>query len=271
MQILRSRHGFQADHSSSSYLFYAADHPVSAKGRQVAHRFSSRAEVDERTARYQKWGESDLSSDAYKALLTEHYDVMVSESYDWWTLMIAVPKTPALEALLRPFQDARGYNDQGVEVDDYGRRLAVVVYISFNYEGPAFDYREEDHLEHLAELLVDIRREILEGNVSFPQAVASFYGADDDEDDGEPEEEEPPAPASAPPLDANLSKVELQQECTARGISYRKSWNKDQLREALQAAQGPGAPPAHAGAVAKGPPAKLSHSARVIVDSLDRA
>ena len=53
MQILRSRHGFQADHSSSSYLFYAADHPVSAKGRQVAHRFSSRAEVNERTARYQ--------------------------------------------------------------------------------------------------------------------------------------------------------------------------------------------------------------------------
>ena len=44
MRILRIRHGFQADHSSSSYLFYAVDKPVSAKGQQVAHRFSSRAE-----------------------------------------------------------------------------------------------------------------------------------------------------------------------------------------------------------------------------------
>src|SRR3954453_7454275 len=92
MRILRVRRGFQADHSSSSYLFHAADRPVSAAGQRVAHRFSSRAEVDERSARYQKWGESELRWGAYKALLTEPYDVMASESYDWWTLMIAVPK-----------------------------------------------------------------------------------------------------------------------------------------------------------------------------------
>jgi hypothetical protein len=42
MRILRIRHGFQVDHSSSSYLFYAVDHPVSAAGQKVAHRFSSR-------------------------------------------------------------------------------------------------------------------------------------------------------------------------------------------------------------------------------------
>ena len=52
MRILRVRRGFQADHSSSSYLFYAADRPVSDKGQRVAHRFSSRADVDERSARY---------------------------------------------------------------------------------------------------------------------------------------------------------------------------------------------------------------------------
>ena len=69
MRILRVRRGFQADHSSSSYLFYAADHPVSAQGQAVAHRYSSRAEVDDRTVRYQKWGESDLNPQAYRALL----------------------------------------------------------------------------------------------------------------------------------------------------------------------------------------------------------
>jgi hypothetical protein len=114
MRILRIRCGFQADHSSSSYLFYAVDKPVSAKGRQVAHRFSSRAEVDDHSARYLKWGDYELSSDAYKALLTEHYDVMASESYDWWTLMMAVPNTAEMKARLAPFEDARGYNDQGV-------------------------------------------------------------------------------------------------------------------------------------------------------------
>src|SRR5260370_27608986 len=80
MRILRIRPGFQADHSSSSYLFYAVDGEVSAAGQRVAHRFSSRAEVDERFARYQKWGESELSDNAYRELLGEHYDVMASES-----------------------------------------------------------------------------------------------------------------------------------------------------------------------------------------------
>ncbi|MBX6316649.1 MAG: hypothetical protein IRY99_27610 [Isosphaeraceae bacterium] len=49
---------------------------------------------------------------------------MVSESYDWWTLMIAVSKTPQIEAALAPFHDARGYDDQGVDVEDYGKRLS---------------------------------------------------------------------------------------------------------------------------------------------------
>src|SRR5207302_4047134 len=84
MRILRVRRGFQADHSSSSYLFYAVDHEVSKAGQAIANRFSSRAEVDEQYARYVKWGESELSSGAFEALLDEHYDVMVEESYSWW-------------------------------------------------------------------------------------------------------------------------------------------------------------------------------------------
>jgi hypothetical protein len=138
MRILRVRRGFQADHSSSSYLFYAVDHPVSAEGRAVARRYSSRAEVYDRTVRYQKWGDSELNSQAYQALLGAHYDVMVSESYDWWTLMIALPKTAQMQAMLAPFADARGYDDQGVEVEDYGKRLVVIVYCAFEGNGVEF-------------------------------------------------------------------------------------------------------------------------------------
>src|SRR5689334_17377165 len=100
MRILRIRRGFQADHSSSSYLFYAVDHPVSAAGQKIAHRYSSHADVDEQYARYVKWGERELDPEAFPALLDEHYDVMVEESYGWWTLMIAVPKTPEMKEAL---------------------------------------------------------------------------------------------------------------------------------------------------------------------------
>ena len=148
MRILRVRRGFQADHSSSSYLFYAVDHPVSAAGQAIAHRYSSRAEVDEHYARYVKWGERELSSEAFEALLDEHYDVMAEESYGWWTLMIAVPKTPEMKEALAEFRDARGDNDQGIDIVEYRKRMAVTIYCQFVDEGVEFldgDYDSDIH------------------------------------------------------------------------------------------------------------------------------
>jgi hypothetical protein len=251
MRILRIRPGFQADHSSSSYLFYAVDGEVSAAGQRVAHRYSSHADVDEQFARYQKWGESELGADAYRALLGEHYDVMASESYDSWTLMIAVPRTPEMEQLLRPFRDLDDGEFIRLDVHKYGKRLAVEVFCEFDAEGPLWSWGE-DVFEDLVELLAEIRKEVLRGNVSFLEAVAQFYGAGaEDEDEGEEATTEPPA---------EWTRAELQQECTRRGVPFRKSWTKDQLREALAA---PAARPARGG---KRP--KLSPAARRIVDSL---
>src|SRR5437764_10748366 len=132
MRILRTRHGFQADHSSSSYLFYAVDGQVSEAGQRVAHKFSSSADVDEQFVRYQKWGDYELSSEAYRALLGEHYDVMASESYDSWTLMIAVPKTPQMVGVLSPFQGLDDGEFMRLDVHDFGKRLAVEVYCEFH-------------------------------------------------------------------------------------------------------------------------------------------
>jgi len=185
MRILRVRRGFQADHGSSSYLFYAVDHEVSKKGQEIAHRYSSRAEVDEHSARYLKWGESSLSRDAFPALLDEHYDVMAEESYSWWTLMIAVPKTAEMKEILAPFKEARGDNDQGVEVIEYNKRMAVAIYCQFEGEGVNFvdEYDEGDALNTLVNLLSKIRAELIEGDTSFLTAVAEFYGALDEDDD----------------------------------------------------------------------------------------
>jgi hypothetical protein len=102
---------------------------------------------------------------------------MVSESYDSWTLMIAVPKTPQMEELLRSFHDVDDGEFTRLDVHAYDRHLAIEIYCEFDYEGPAFSRHEDSH-EDLAELLVDIRAEILQGNVSFLQAVAEFYAKD---------------------------------------------------------------------------------------------
>ncbi|MBV8126874.1 MAG: hypothetical protein JO114_04320 [Planctomycetaceae bacterium] len=262
MRILRVRRGFQADHSSSSYLFYAVDHPVSAEGRAVAHRYSSRAEVHDRTVRYHKWGESSLDSHAYEALLGAHYDVMVSESYDWWTLMLALPKTPQMQALLAPFTEARGYDDQGVEIEDYGKRLVVVIYCAFEGNGVGFAGDDnENALETLVDLLVKIRAELKGGDTSFLEAVVSFYGGDESDED---DDERPTIPPTA--ALETLSKDELQQECKARGVAFRKSWTKAQLCDALVATA-----PTPSGARLKGRKSRLSQAAQKIVSQLDRA
>ena len=234
MRILHLRTGFQADHSSSSYLFYAVDRPVSAAGQRIAHRFSSRAEVDDQFARYQKWGESELAGDAYRALLGEHYDVMASESYDSWTLMIAVPKTAKMGKLLQPFHDLDDGEFTRLDVHDYGKRLAVEVFCEFDYEGPLWN-GQEDVYEELVELLAEIRAEILKGDVSFLQAVAECYDAGAVAEDDEDAEA---APLPAPP--AEWTKAELQQECAA--ARYPVS----QVLEQGPAARGPGIPGAAA-------------------------
>ena len=215
MRILRVRPGFQADHSSSSYLFYAVDRPVSAEGRAVARRYSSRAEVHDRTVRYHKWGESSPNLEAYEALLGAHYDVMVSESYDWWTLMIALPKTPRTQALLAQFADARGYDDQGVEVEDYGKRLVVVIYCAFKGNGVEFAGYDDDALETLVDLLVEVRGELINGDTSFLKAVVSFHGGgvmDEDEAD-----RDRPTPPPAAALDA-LSKDDMMRNPSIRSV-----------------------------------------------------
>src|SRR5262249_1122560 len=157
------------------------------------HRFSSRAEVDDRSARYFKWGESSLSPDAYEALLNEHFDVMAEESYDSWTLMIAVPKTPGMKAILDPFTEARGYNAQGVGVRAFRKRLVVPIYCQFEGNGVEFaDHYDSNPHEGLVKLLARIRAELIAGDTSFLEAVTEFYDAleeDEDEDEGEDEEE----------------------------------------------------------------------------------
>ena len=67
---------------------------------------------------------------------------------------------------------------------------------------------------------------------------------------------------------AEWTKADLQEECTRRGIAFRKSWTKDELRRALASAGGPAPVARSPGRSAGGKPPKLSRAARQIVDSL---
>jgi hypothetical protein len=250
MRILRVRTGFQADHSSSSYLFYAVDGKVSEKGKKLAETFSSSAEVDDRSVYYHKYGESELRNDAYRALLGQHYDVMAGESYDSWYLWIAVPRTPEMKKLLEPFSDVDDGGYRRLTVYDYGKRLAVEIFCEFEED-------EYPSLETMVKRLGTIRSEILQGDVSFLQGVAHFYvtraGEDEDEEDEDGPGEE---------IFADWSKPQLQEECERRGIDFRKSWTRDQLREALTS-------PVPGSRTTFTKPKKLSPAARRIVNRLD--
>ena len=60
----------------------------------------------------------------------------------------------------------------------------------------AGDRYNEDALETLVGLLVEIRAELIDGDTSFLEAVASFYGGresdEDEEDAGRPRPRRPP-------------------------------------------------------------------------------
>jgi hypothetical protein len=167
---------------------------------------------------------------------------------------------------LAPYREARGYDDLGVEVENFGRHLCISVHCMFDYGGPVFEY-EEDSLENLVELLSKIRREIMDGDVSFLQAVASFYGAELDGEEGETPQKPIAISASRDPR----TKSELQRLCSERGLAFRKSWTKEQLLSALASVQSERVvPQAPARSAPKKSLSQLSKSARRIVDSLER-
>jgi len=89
MKILSVRRGFLADHSSTSYEFLAVDKPLGAKAQAAVSRLSSRASPTARRVSFIYHAEGYDIPGGWEPLLLKYYDVMYSESYDWWTLAVA--------------------------------------------------------------------------------------------------------------------------------------------------------------------------------------
>ncbi|MBU0493172.1 MAG: hypothetical protein KKA73_05410 [Chloroflexi bacterium] len=186
MRILSVRRGFDADHSSSSYEFFAFQ-KLTPEQRAAVQQLTD--ESPRRHLSFHYVGDwQDIPSDWPDQLLASGYDVMVSESYDWWTVRLALPHDPDLQARLEPYQCESDGN--GFAVDAVGERLLLYFGMQLDYNA-AYSEFGEDAFEGLADLFKDVRDELLAGDLSAAWATYQTYGEYDDE------ESEPAAPLSA--------------------------------------------------------------------------
>jgi hypothetical protein len=213
VKIIAVHKGFACDHSSTSYEFLAVDQPLSAKARQAVSSLSSRASPTRRRVRFVYHVEGYDIPGGWEKLMREYYDVMYSESYDWWTFALAFDAAKKQQEALRRYAFS-GVDDLGVSVSCDGRRVTVAVHCHADsdslygfeqgYEGERYDFDEEDEEQDedeepgsaafesengLLNLLTQVRQQLIDGDYRALYAVWEVYGGDDDE------EEPPPRPS----------------------------------------------------------------------------
>ena len=94
MRILSLRRGFEADHSSSTYEFFALDR-LTPEQRAAVRELTG--ESPRRHLSFQYMGDwSAIPHGWTDKLLKLGFDIMVTESYDWWGVYLSLPHDPAL-------------------------------------------------------------------------------------------------------------------------------------------------------------------------------
>lgn len=151
MRLISVRKGFQSDHSSTSYEFLAVDKRLPAEQKRLVSKLSSRAcPTNQRVSFVYNGDWSDLPG-GWEPLIEKYYDVMYSESYDWWTLAFAFNSDKeAIEKLEKYAFD--GDEDLGIRVFVKKDRVIITVFCRIdpdpNYFGDYNDYEYGyDYLE----------------------------------------------------------------------------------------------------------------------------
>jgi hypothetical protein len=180
MRILSVRRSYQADHSSSSYEFFALDRLTSEQREAVQ---SLTGESPRRHLRFHYMGDwQDIPADWSGKLLTLGYDVLVSESYDWWAVQLSLPHDPALLERLQMYEcqsDGNGFNTSVAS-----GRMILYFGMQMDYDSVYGEWGE-DTFEGLAGLFARVRDELLRGDLSAVWAVYETYCGKGD-DDAEP-------------------------------------------------------------------------------------
>jgi len=201
MRILSIRKGFQADHSSTSYEFFAIDKPLTRSERENVAKLSSRARPTKRRVSFIYHGDWNDLPGGWEQLMEKYYDVMYSESYDWWTLAIAFETNKETIKKIKKYEFT-GTDDLGVNVDSKNNRVIISISCRLEpgvgYLGNTYDdyYDDkEDELEgvvesedHLLNLLSENRKYLKKGDYRLLYGVRQKYGF-------ESEDEHPPEPS----------------------------------------------------------------------------
>lgn len=206
MRIISVRRGFASDHSSTSYEFLAVDRQLTKTERTEVSRLSSRANVTARRADFIYHVDGYDIPGGWEPLMARYYDAMYSESYDWWTLAIAFNAEPGKYEQLCQYEFS-DVDDLGIYVSKAEQRVIVTIscridmgMMASGYDRYYDDEEDEDGEDdigaggtvvvmddELLDLLVKIRKQLIDGDYRALYAVWEMYGDDE-------EEEPPPKP-----------------------------------------------------------------------------
>ena len=177
MKIMSCCTGYATDHSSSTYEFYSLDRLT--KEQKEAVESLTGQQPRGRNIGFHYWGDfQDIPSNWIEELLSAPYDIMVSESYDWWSTKMSLPYDEDLLTKLGRYNC--DYDSCGFWV----RRVDDKMLLSFGYQleyGAAFGALGEKPFRGLADLFEEIRDEILAGDFSALRVIHECYGGYADE------------------------------------------------------------------------------------------
>ena len=215
-KIISVRKGFASDHSSTSYEFLTVDRPLDRKARAQVASLSSRAQPTQRRVSFIYHADGYDIPGGWEPLLRDHYDVMYSESYDWWTLALAFNADEKRQQEIADYA-FEGADDLGVGVSTHDERLIVSIYCRLDPGAAVFhrsgyeeyhDFEEDEEEDEdngyasddaLLSLLAEVRQQLIDGDYRALYAVWEVYGyGDDEEKPGEDDEEAWPTPPVAP-------------------------------------------------------------------------
>ena len=172
MRILSIRRAFDADHSSSTYEFFAFER-LTAEQRAAVQQLTGKSA--RRHLRFHYGGDWGLPSGWDTKLLASGYDVMVSESYDWWGVYLSLPHDPELLDRLEPYRC--DHDGNGLDVRVAGERMIAYFGMQLDYSA-AYGAFGEDPFAGLADLFETVRDELLVGDLSAAWATYQTYGMD---------------------------------------------------------------------------------------------
>ena len=190
MKIISVKKGFTSDHSSTSYEFLAVDKVLSKKDRQAVASLSSRADPTAREVSFIYHADGYDIPGGWETLMEKYYDVMYSESYDWWTLAIAFDYSEEQVSELKKYE-FDGEDDCGITVFDQGGRTIIVINCRLDascIDDPYEDYYDYDKDEknktgsslvsdnELLNLLVQLREQLVQGDYRSLYSVWEKYG-----------------------------------------------------------------------------------------------